>query len=246
LKWKAGIGDYAITIGWAGLAFWLTPFILAFTPFGELVRNSWMVLSSITASFAAVIYVGYIRRLANERQFIFSKDGISYHHFKDDVHDMTWTAIKNVFYKRRFQAHTHELSTGASLQFKSATDTFTFRGLSDVQTNELLIVLLKLKLGDKFTSDDDVSNPRTRKPQSARTIAQVLNSWGDFKLAERILRSALPYAPVFDKHNIDGYLNDYAEILRKLGRTQEAVEVEARAPERVKELCTRKAILDER
>ena len=100
---------------------------------------------------------------------------------------------------------------------------------------KLLLALVKLKLKDKLAGNTDLAAGRS-DPKGLRRAAQLLQSWGDLSLAEQALREGLYYAQFLDKRNIAAYLDEYADILRQLGRTSEAAEIDSRSIDRLKGL----------
>ncbi len=202
---------------------------------------------------SAIFYFLDLRRLDEERLIRLSKDRIAYQAFKDDVREVRWDEITNVVYATKFRAGEHGIGVGGYLIFKSPKGSFEvwkrhlfsfFNGKmsffsrgyfenSDGAT--LILTLLNLKLGDRFQTTIRKGLNQS-KPKILRKAAQLLRSWGDIALAEQALREGLYFVPILDKRNFPAYLDEYAVILRELGRITEAEEIEARSLERLKGL----------
>lgn len=257
IRHKNSIAEYVQVFGVTLLPVFAIPLLCIF-PFGvlHLAPAVVLALAGFGGALSAVQYIRDLQRVASERFISLSKDGITYQAFSDDVRSMRWDDITRVQYVTRLSTPASRrvgLSSGGYLTFVSAGLSFAvcrchLFSLGDGKMSffsrgyfvnhhgcNLLLAVLKLKLGDRLECDSTVESGKN-DPASLRQTAQLLRSWGNFAEAEQAMKVGLYYAPVFDKANIAAYLDEYAGILRHLGRTTEAVEIESRSLERLKTL----------
>lgn len=239
LKWKRCIVEYAAAFGWGCCSFFAVSAACAFGPLSTLIGlGECFLIGALGSLVAPTLYIAvYVRKLESERFVILTKDAITYQKFCSDRFTLRWDDIDEV----KCIATTRMSHTSVDLYSRSKA--YNVPAFNDIREYQVMLAVirskLKKRLGDKASSGQPAHHP---KP--ALVAARWLYSQGDFEEAQMVLRPVLGHAEIFDKKNLHCYLDEYASILKGLGRNDEAREIEARAPEKIKQLLKRRSFLD--